>query len=397
MAHTFTRLELYNLVWSEPMRDIAARLGLSDVGLAKACRNASIPVPPRGYWNRKKAGHKATAFSLPPREPGHSDRVTIGKERYWHYTPEPIDENEPAPPPPSFDEPIEAVRARVAKRTDAVHVRKDLALAHPAIRKLLEKDEQLREKQSQYSWYQPVFDTPVQKRRLRILNAIFLALARQGFSGDTSGEKAEEISVSIGRSHLGLALSVVPDRGRSSAKDASPPRRERLRLSLKTSQNGGAGHTLAEDSDEGPIEGRLRQVVVNLIVKGEENYRASLLESHKWALELRHERIEEARKARAEAERKERERIAALEKARVDRLLAEAQALQRAREIRAYVGEVKALGPSLDPPVPEDALLAWEQWAMAQADRIDPVLSRRFLDNDDLRSASEAPTPLCDS
>jgi hypothetical protein len=392
MAHCFTRLELYNLVWSEPMRDIAARLGLSDVGLAKACRNASIPVPPRGYWNRKKAGHKVAAFALPPREPGHPDRVTIGKERYWHYPPEPVDENEPDPPPPTFDEPIEAVRARVEKGTDAVHVRKDLTLAHPAIRKLLEKDEQLREKQSQYSWRQPVFDTPVQKRRLRILNAIFLALSQQGFSGYTRGDKADEITVNIGQSHVGLELSIVPDKGRSSAKDASAQRRERLRLSLKSSHGVGAGRTLAEDGDEGPIEGRLRQVVVNLIVMGEEHYRADLLHSHKWTLERRHQRIEEARKARAEAERKERERIAALEKARVDRLLAEAQALQRAREIRAYVGEVKALRASLNPPIPMGAIVAWEQWAMAQADRIDPVLSRRFLDNEELKFAGETST-----
>jgi hypothetical protein len=68
MAHSFKRLELYNLVWSEPMRDIAARFEISDVGLAKACRNASIPVPPRGYWNKKKAGHRVARFPLPARE-----------------------------------------------------------------------------------------------------------------------------------------------------------------------------------------------------------------------------------------------------------------------------------------------------------------------------------------
>ena len=67
-------------------------------------------------------------------------------------------------------------------------------------------------------------------------------------------------------------------------------------------------------------------------------------------------------------------------------MLAEARALQRARDIRAYVGEMKALSASLNPPIPKDVLIAWEQWAMAQADRIDPVLSRRFLDNDHLLS-----------
>jgi hypothetical protein len=38
VTHHFTRLELYNLVWSEPMRDASARFEISDVGLAKACR-----------------------------------------------------------------------------------------------------------------------------------------------------------------------------------------------------------------------------------------------------------------------------------------------------------------------------------------------------------------------
>lgn len=389
MAHSFTRLELYNLVWSEPMRDIAARLGLSDVGLAKACRNASIPAPPRGYWNKKKAGHRVAQFPLPPREPGHSDQVVIGQERHWHYPPEPIDENEPDPPAPTFDEPVEVVRARVEKRTDAVRARKDFSIAHPAIRKLLEKDEKLREQQRQYAWYKPVFDAPLQRRRLRILNAILLALSAQGFGGYTNGEKAEETTVSIGRSHLGLLLEVVLDRRRGN--DAEPPKRERLRLSLKASHHGDAGRALAEDEPERPLEDRLRAIVVDLIVTGEERFREDIIASHKWTVERRHERIEEARKARAEAERKERERIAALEKARVDRLLGEAKALQRARDIRAYVDEVRTLSPRLDPPVPEDSLRAWAQWALAQADRIDPVLSRRFLDNDELKPTPEEP------
>lgn len=130
VAHSFTRLELYNLVWSEPMRDIAARFEISDVGLAKACRNASIPVPPRGYWNKKKADHRVAPLALPPREPGHSDEVTIGQDRYWHYR-KPIDERAPEPSAPVFDEIMESVRARVDKRTSAVRVSSGFELAHP--------------------------------------------------------------------------------------------------------------------------------------------------------------------------------------------------------------------------------------------------------------------------
>jgi hypothetical protein len=50
MLHTFYRQELFDLVWSEPTRTIAKRWGISDVGLAKACRRADLLLPPRGYW-----------------------------------------------------------------------------------------------------------------------------------------------------------------------------------------------------------------------------------------------------------------------------------------------------------------------------------------------------------
>ena len=49
MLHTFYRQNLFDLVWSEPIRMIAKRLGISDVGLAKACRRADLLLPPRGY------------------------------------------------------------------------------------------------------------------------------------------------------------------------------------------------------------------------------------------------------------------------------------------------------------------------------------------------------------
>jgi len=44
MSHRFTRQELYDLVWSEPMKKLAPRYQISDVALAKACRRADIPV-----------------------------------------------------------------------------------------------------------------------------------------------------------------------------------------------------------------------------------------------------------------------------------------------------------------------------------------------------------------
>lgn len=59
------RLELYELVWSEPLTRLAKRFGISDVGFAKACRRANVPVPPRGYWAKRAAGQSLARTPLP--------------------------------------------------------------------------------------------------------------------------------------------------------------------------------------------------------------------------------------------------------------------------------------------------------------------------------------------
>jgi hypothetical protein len=46
---TFTTLELFEKVWETPVLKLAQEIGVSDVGLAKACRKAGIPLPSRGY------------------------------------------------------------------------------------------------------------------------------------------------------------------------------------------------------------------------------------------------------------------------------------------------------------------------------------------------------------
>ena len=77
-----TRDELYRLVWQYPITHLAARFGLSDVGLRKLCVRHAIPVPPRGYWSklRAKGGvkpKKPRQPPLPPLAPGVSDLIDL--------------------------------------------------------------------------------------------------------------------------------------------------------------------------------------------------------------------------------------------------------------------------------------------------------------------------------
>jgi hypothetical protein len=51
MLHTFITLprsEIYNLVWSKPVTELARDFGISDVALARRCRALHIPLPWRG-------------------------------------------------------------------------------------------------------------------------------------------------------------------------------------------------------------------------------------------------------------------------------------------------------------------------------------------------------------
>lgn len=56
---TFTRQEMYDLVWSTLIQKLAERFGLSDRRVAKTCLRHQVPVPERSYWARIEAGQPA--------------------------------------------------------------------------------------------------------------------------------------------------------------------------------------------------------------------------------------------------------------------------------------------------------------------------------------------------
>jgi len=62
---SLTREQLYELVWSKPMRRLAKDYGVSDRAMAKLCARKQVPVPPRGYWARKSSGFRVVQPTLP--------------------------------------------------------------------------------------------------------------------------------------------------------------------------------------------------------------------------------------------------------------------------------------------------------------------------------------------
>ena len=71
-----TREALYERVWAEPVEKLAKSWGLSGRGLAKACKRAGVPVPPRGYWARVQNGQRPKKLPLRDAERGYPVTIT---------------------------------------------------------------------------------------------------------------------------------------------------------------------------------------------------------------------------------------------------------------------------------------------------------------------------------
>jgi hypothetical protein len=51
---SFTKKEFYDLVWATPLSRLSTTYDISDNGLRKICKKYAIPIPPNGYWQKRK-------------------------------------------------------------------------------------------------------------------------------------------------------------------------------------------------------------------------------------------------------------------------------------------------------------------------------------------------------
>lgn len=379
MSHTFSRQDLFDLVWSEPTRTIAKRLGVSDVGLAKACRRADLLLPPRGYWAKLAAGKTVKKPQLPTRGPGMSDRIVLGRDR-WSWGPDPVDVSTPDPPIPTFAETLEDLGARLRRQIGVVRRTRDLEGAHPRIQKLLDADEYRRARQAESpspTYDAPVFETGFQKRRLRVLNSLLRALDRLDVSVSIDGREARTLVAHVADFSVSFTIDGTSSKATSDATQQKSVSGA-LRCHLMALCGGDQPIESWTDAEGRPLEMQLTDIAVAIVVHGERVCRSSAQHHREWVIQRKAQIAEEERRKEAERQRLERERLERLEKARVGRLLAQARALREAQEIRAYVSAVRDLQATLDNALSEGGFQDWADWALSQADRIDPVLSGSF-------------------
>ncbi len=374
MNREFTRNELYDLVWSQPMRTVAASVGISDVALAKQCKKANIPVPTRGYWARKQAGTPTIRTALLPRFPGASDRVGGSAHHHYYGGLDWVDEfrEMPVPPIPTFEEEISSVEERARKLVGKVRCSRKFETAYPLVAKLLAHDEERREEFTKWrsDYYKPKYDEGIERRRLLIINALFMAAAHLGCRPSMSTSKygqdagsERQISIKIGETHINFTIEPI----NSKQKD----QRERLRLVFDTAADAASARDFWEDSDGRLLEDQLTDVLAGMLVSAEARYRDGLVRNREWVIERKAEAEAEFKRREEEAKRKARELQERLARERIGRLLSQAKALDRANQIRTYVNA--ALLRAAEMPIAQAEFEKWAMWARQEADRIDPV------------------------
>lgn len=364
-SHRVALADLIAFAWSAPMRELAARTNLSDVGLKKLLRSYGVSGPPQGYWNRVHAGRPVPVPpAAPARGPGERPYIHVDG-RFAHLTEAPLPSSagpfESAKIPENLDE----LRALELKAIGRPASAAKIAIQHPAIRALLARDEKERTKAAENRWHTPdiLFESPFEKRRLRILNALFLTLGRRGHEASSDRQdRYTEFSVIIGDTRVVVNLNEAGrkagtyNRYNTPRPDPKRPASVKLRLS--------AGTASWQDDDARMLEAKVAEIAAGLIVEGERTYRAHLRELE-----------EQAERQRIEAEQRRQER---LRKANADRVLAlieSGRLLAEAENLRSLIAGVGAAVTEGRLDLSTDQLIEWRRWANQEADKLDPVMS----------------------
>lgn len=368
--------------WSEPMRDLATKFGVSDVALRKMLRKYGVTLPQQGHWNRVHAGRTVPAPPPPPaRSPGQNGRMLIDP-KFEPFIPKaaPIPSSGPFASA-EVPEDLEELRERETKLLGKVTVSKDLSRHHPALSSIMRSEQRLREKAVESRWYEPEFENPVSQRQLRLLNALFLALAKRGHDGGMYVEqytRAFHPHVTIGDTKVDLKISILGKHSNRVRSGVMVPDTSLPASTLLFIRCDEAGIPAWEDQKERRLETRIAEIAVSLIVAGEAKFRRQLKEAEIRAEEERVRREQREKEEREERERQRLERIRQLNEQRIADLRMSGELLRRSQDLRVLVAEVrKALGQRSD--VEPERLAAWENWALEEADKLDPILSGQIM------------------
>jgi hypothetical protein len=372
MAYETVRLkrdELYEQVWSRPLRDLAKEYSLSDVGLAKICRRLNIPVPGRGYWAKKDAGKAPPRPPLPALGKGEKSEVAFTKHEL---------------PPPDPVQRTEAERLIVSEKAPENRVAVDSSPGTPHVLVVRTEKSLRAAKPDETGRIRPrakgCFDVRIAAgsidRAMHIVDALARALEARKFPLATDDNQVTRITV-LGISHeISLEESttrkvreVVPAQRKQQERNLwlySAPQYDYLatgRLTLRIKGYGNGERRSWSDGKQQRVEDCLNAFIIGLI---QSSVRAH---AEKLERERRHREREEQEQRRREEERNRR-----LEEARRAALDEQITAWRKSREIRAYIEAVSRMATDKHGQItPDSDLGRWLAWVSRHVDSLDPL------------------------
>ena len=380
MAQRISRKALYNMVWSKPLSRLGPEFGISDTALRKRCKKAFIPLPTAGYWAKKAANKSVHQPPLPPRFPGNDNHIEIGACDYWQRFSREVIFNNPIPPPPEFDTSLESIRNTIIKLVGKVSYPSLNSRPHPLITKLINEDTaRIKEiSETGYSWLKARFTTAIQKRRLRIINALFLGankvFGKPSISINKYDEDLGNVSIQFGERYISITLNSVVTKKTINKKVIE---NTHLKLSLDDYSYFDMEIPYWEDSESDKVEDNVTDIIIDMLMGSELKYRTDEQRNFDRFIKYREQYIEEDRQQKIEEERLEKEEAGRLQQARIDELLMQADNLQKAQTIRHYVAAIEHSSDEFD--IPSEKVLDWCLWAKEQANTLDPILQMAFL------------------
>ncbi len=165
-----------------------------------------------------------TQIALPPRFPGASDPIgEPPRNDYWGADWTERFKDVTIPPVPIFDEDMSSVEERSRKLVGQVRCGRKFEPAHPLVAKLLAHDEERRKEfaKQRHSLYAPKYDAGTARRRLLIINALFLTAARIGCRPLMNTSKYVEepcgkrdLWITIGKAHVCFTIEPIKEERR---------------------------------------------------------------------------------------------------------------------------------------------------------------------------------------
>ena len=374
-----TRKELYDLVWMVPMTRLGVWLPMDNPGIWMAIHDAKIPRPEMGHWAKVEAGKKVRQTPLPHPERGDEPAGTIVKE-YYDRVQEEIAKGGKFEVPRSPDPEWLGFERDPANRITVPDVLTD---PHPIVlttEKALRKakcghDGRLLLERGKILCVRVTPDTL--DRALRIADTLIKAIEARGFRLEVAEEPDGLMKMVVGGASVDLSLEEVcrqeelppkPQTGWERRMGYPPAKDYRMAptgaLCLRLHDYHNYWRKKWEDGKAQRVEGCLNKFFIcvqELIESREKEYK-------KRAEEARvREEAKQRREKLMQMQQEERDRIAKLEQ--------DSTQWQKSEVIRDYVGAFRRAAESNETPLsPDSEAGQWMTWALAQADRLDPLV-----------------------